>query len=88
MGVSTLYVLDPMRRVRRILMGTASQLVHKERDFELIAEIPMSAKAVPGEYLGMACVDGRFRLFASRRQSTMTAQAPRKYRPSMRLWLS
>lgn len=64
MGVSTLYVLDPLRRVRRILMGTASQLVHKERDFELIAEIPMSAKAMPGEYLGLMCVDGRFRLFA------------------------
>lgn len=64
MGVSTLYVLDPLRSVRRILMGTASQLVHKERDFELVAEIPMSAKAVPGEYLGLMCVDGRFRMFA------------------------
>lgn len=63
MGVSTLYILDPLQRVRRILLGTASQLVHKERDFELIAEIPMGAKAMPGEYLGLMCVDGRFRLF-------------------------
>lgn len=63
MGMSTVYLLDPLRRVRRIMLGTASQLVHKERDFELIAEIPMSAEAKPGEYLGMMCVDGRFRLF-------------------------
>lgn len=62
MGV-TLYLFDPLKRVRRILVGTATELIHQEHDYTLTAEIPVSAKAMPGEYLGFACVDGRFRLF-------------------------
>lgn len=63
MGV-TLYIFDPQRRVRKILRDGIVELIHKEQDYELTAEIPVSTQVRPGEYLGMMCVDGRYRLFA------------------------
>ena len=63
MGV-TLWLLDAQMRVRRALVSGVAELIHDEAAQELTAVIPMDAHAVPGEYLGLACVDGRFRLFA------------------------
>lgn len=60
----TLYIFDPLKRVRKILVGGVTMLIHKEWEHSLTAEIPVSAGARPGEYLGFTCVDGRFRLFA------------------------
>lgn len=62
--VVTLYIFDPQRKVRRILRDGIVELIHKEQDYELTAEIPVSTQVAPGEYLGMMCVDGRYRLFA------------------------
>ena len=39
------------------------ELVHDEAEWRLTAQIPLSAGAQPGEYLGFTCVDGAFRLF-------------------------
>lgn len=63
MGV-TLWLLSEQMRVRRALVSGIAELIHDEAAQELTAVIPMEAHAVPGEYLGLACVDGRFRLFA------------------------
>lgn len=63
MGV-TLWLLSEQMRVRRALVSGIAELIHDEAAQELTAVIPMDAHAVPGEYLGLACVDGRFRLFA------------------------
>lgn len=63
MGV-TLWLLDEQMRVRRALVSGVAELIHDEAAQELTATLPMEAHAVPGEYLGLACVDGRFRLFA------------------------
>ena len=63
MGV-TLWLLDEQMRVRRALVSGIAELIHDEAAQELTATLPMEAHAVPGEYLGLACVDGRFRLFA------------------------
>lgn len=60
----TLYIFDAMKRVRKILVNGVTNLIHKEWEYTLTAEIPVSAGAMPGEYLGFTCVDGRFRLFA------------------------
>lgn len=62
MGV-TLWLLDEQMRVRRALVSGIAELIHDEAAQELTATLPMEAHAVPGEYLGLACVDGRFRLF-------------------------
>ena len=62
MGV-TLYLLDAHRHVRRILPFGVSALIHKEEAHTLTAEIPQDAGAQPGEYLGLMCQDGCFRLF-------------------------
>lgn len=63
MGV-TLWLLSEQMRVRRALVSGIAELIHDEAAQELTATLPMEAHAVPGEYLGLACVDGRFRLFA------------------------
>lgn len=62
MGV-TLWLLSEQMRVRRALVSGIAELIHDEAAQELTATLPMEAHAVPGEYLGLACVDGRFRLF-------------------------
>lgn len=63
MGV-TLWLLDAQKRVRRALVSGVAELIHDEAEQEVTALIPKDAHAVPGEYLGFLCVDGRFRLFA------------------------
>jgi hypothetical protein len=48
--------------VRQVLPDVY-ELVHDEAQWQLTAQIPLSAGAQPGEYLGFECVDGAFRLF-------------------------
>lgn len=61
MGVDV-YLFDTHRRVRQVLPDVY-ELVHDEAEWRLTAQIPLSAGAQPGEYLGFECVDGAFRLF-------------------------
>lgn len=61
MGVDV-YLFDTHRRVRQVL-SDVYELVHDEAQWRLTAQIPLSAGAQPGEYLGFTCVDGAFRLF-------------------------
>nr|DAR14736.1 MAG TPA: endopeptidase tail [Caudoviricetes sp.] len=61
--MDVVYIFDAARRVRKVLPGGVSELVHKEADYELEAEVTMGAGVRPGEFLGFRCVDGRFRLF-------------------------
>lgn len=61
MGVDV-YLFDTHRRVRQVLPDVY-ELVHDEAQWRLTAQIPLSAGAQPGEYLGFTCVDGAFRLF-------------------------
>lgn len=61
MGVD-IYLFDTHRRVRQV-MPDVYELVHDEAQWRLTAQIPLSAGAQPGEYLGFTCVDGAFRLF-------------------------
>lgn len=56
------YLFDTHRRVRQVLPDMY-ELVHDEAEWRLTAQIPLSAGAQPGEYLGFTCVDGAFRLF-------------------------
>lgn len=56
------YLFDTHRRVRQVLPDVY-ELVHDEAEWRLTAQIPLSAGAQPGEYLGFICVDGAFRLF-------------------------
>ena len=56
------YLFDTHRRVRQVLPDVY-ELVHDEAEWRLTAQIPLSAGAQPGEYLGFTCVDGAFRLF-------------------------
>lgn len=60
----TVYLFDSTKAVRAVITRGIVQLIHKERARTLNAEIPVKYAAKPGEYLGFACVDGRFRLFA------------------------
>lgn len=60
----TVYLFDTTKAVRAVITRGIVQLIHKERARTLSAEIPVKYAAKPGEYLGFACVDGRFRLFA------------------------
>ena len=59
----TLFLFDSRQTLRGILSKGISRCVHDERNHTLSAEIPIHHAARPGEYLGLACVDGRFRLF-------------------------
>lgn len=61
MGVDV-YLFDTHRRVRQVLPDVY-ELVHDEAEWRLTAQVPLSAGAQPGEYLGFTCVDGAFRLF-------------------------
>lgn len=61
--MDVVYVFDAARRVRKVMASGVSELIHKESDYELEAEVSQSAGVRPGEFLGFLCVDGRFRLF-------------------------
>ena len=60
----TVYLFDSTKAVSAVITRGIVQLIHKERARALNAEIPIEYAARPGEYLGFACVDGRFRLVA------------------------
>lgn len=62
MGV-TVYLFDSHMSVRAVLAKDVVELLHTEHEYMLDAKIPARYAAEPGEYLGFACVDGRFRLF-------------------------
>lgn len=62
MGV-TVYLFDTHMTVRAVLARDVAELIHTEHEYMLDAKIPAEYAAEPGEYLGFACVDGRFRLF-------------------------
>lgn len=59
----TLFLFDSRQTLRGILSKGIARCVHDERNHTLSAEIPIHHAARPGEYLGLDCVDGRFRLF-------------------------
>lgn len=61
--MDVVYIFDPAKKVRKVLPGGVSELIHKEAEYELEAQISQGAGVRPGEFLGFACVDGRFRLF-------------------------
>lgn len=61
--MDVVYLFDAKRKVRRVLTSGVSELLHKEQEYLLTAEIPTECGAVPGEYLGFICADSRFRLF-------------------------
>lgn len=62
MGVM-LYLLDTHRRVRAAIVSGVSECIHSEASYTLTAAIPLRYGAIPGEYVGLMCVDGKFRLF-------------------------
>lgn len=59
----TVYLFDSHMTVRAVLTRDVTELLHTEHEYMLDAKIPASYAVEPGEYLGFACVDGRFRLF-------------------------
>ena len=59
----TLYIFDDSQQLRRIVTENIAQCVHSERARTLSAELPTAYAVRPGEFLGLTCVDGRFRLF-------------------------
>ena len=60
----TLFLFDSRQQLRSVITQGIARCVHDERNHTLSAEIPIRHAARPGEYLGLACVDGRFRMFA------------------------
>lgn len=60
----TLFLFDSRQQLRGVITQGIARCVHDERNHTLSAEIPIRHAARPGEYLGLACVDGRFRLYA------------------------
>lgn len=60
----SLFLFDSRSKLRAVISQGISRCVHDERKYLLSAEIPIRHKVRPGEYLGLRCVDGRFRLFA------------------------
>lgn len=58
-----LYLFDTRKRLRLPIVSGISTCIHKERAHMLTAEVPAMCGAAVGEYLGMTCIDGRFRLF-------------------------
>lgn len=61
--MDVIYLFSTARRVRGAITQGISSLIHSEHDYTLRAEIPCAWAAMPGEYIGFACADGRFRLF-------------------------
>lgn len=61
----TVYIFDRQKRARKLLPANAvTDLVHDEAACTLTAEISADvAMMQTGEYIGFACVDGKFRLF-------------------------
>lgn len=59
----TLFLFDSRKTLRGVFSKGIARCVHDERNHTLSAEIPIHHAARPGEYLGLACVDGRFRIF-------------------------
>lgn len=62
MGV-TFYLFDTHQQVRAPLVEGVAEWIHHEGQHTLDAAIPIQHKGRPGEYLGMRCVDDRWRLF-------------------------
>lgn len=59
----TLHLFDSRMRMRETILKGISECIHDEGAHTLTAEIPASHKACVGEFLGLMCVDGRFRAF-------------------------
>ena len=59
----TLYLFDSRMRMRETILKGISECIHDEGAHTLTAEIPASHKACVGEFVGLRCVDGRFRAF-------------------------
>lgn len=62
-----LYLYHANKTLRGVAVWGISKLIHDERDFMLTAEIVNRYAVRPGEYVGFACVDGRYRLFKAER---------------------
>lgn len=61
--MDVVYIYTGTLEARAAIVSGISELIHAERDYTLSATIPEKYRAVPGEYLGFRCIDGRFRLF-------------------------
>ncbi len=61
--MDVVYLYTGKLEARAAIVSGISELIHAERDYTLSATIPEKYKAVPGEYLGFRCIDGRYRLF-------------------------
>ena len=62
MGV-TLDLFSTRRIYRGTVVQNVSELIHDERAWTLSADIPSERRVKNGEYVGMWCVDDRYRLF-------------------------
>ena len=63
MAVDAVYLLDERKRIRRVIVWGAHELIHDEATYELDAEIDGKYGAKPGEFLGFFDVDKKLRLF-------------------------
>lgn len=60
----TLFLFNSRQNLRGVISQGIVACVHGERDRTLSAEIVSGHNVRPGEFLGLRCIDGRFRLFA------------------------
>lgn len=73
----TVWIFDKNRRMRKAARQVI-ELIHSEADGGMTAELPAWYRVHAGEYIGLKCADGRFRLFevtqADRLDETGTAE--------------
>lgn len=58
-----MYLFDSRQQVRAAIADGVTECIHHEHSYSLDATIPAEYTPRPGEYLGLCCVDGRWRLF-------------------------
>lgn len=58
-----MYLFDSRQQVRAAIADGVTECIHHEHSYSLDATIPAEYNPRPGEYLGLCCVDGRWRLF-------------------------
>lgn len=60
----TLYVFDQNKSLRTALADSrVYELIHDENNDQVTAKVAQGVEIKTGEYIGFACVDGKFRLF-------------------------
>lgn len=61
--MDVIYLYDSRKKLRQPIVRGVTELIHAEDTYELSAELSAKYEAMPGEYLGFLCIDGRYRLF-------------------------